>query len=253
MPPESRSQRAPLVLCLHESASTGRIWGPLADALAPGVEVVAPDRIGWGATPAPEGYARTTIAEQAAFAEARIERPVIVCGAGIGAVVALELLLRRPQLVVAAVAVEPPLLSFVKGATEEMSADAERLRTAFQDGGREAVLDAYLAGALTAMGAGADRIPAMYAERGPLAARTLVAELGAVPAWDASDSQLAGATRPSLVLTGADAPRVLDEAAAGLGAVLGRSQLVRLGPGHPHTDNAGELADAIRELTARVS
>lgn len=246
----------PLVLCLHESGTSGRIWKPLATALEDAADVEAPDRIGWAATPAPEGYARTTIAEQAGFAEARLleagRERAIVCGAGIGACVALELLLRRPELVGGAILVEPPLISFSPGATEQLSADAETVRETFQEGGREAVIDVYLEGRLGAMGPGAERIPEALRERGPVAARAFAAEIGAVPAWETNSSDLVAAARPSLVVTGEDTPAVIAAAAAGLVAVLGRSQSLALGPGLPHHDCSRELADAVLGLAART-
>jgi len=219
--------------------------------------VLAPDRIGWAATPAPEGYARTTIAEQAGFAEARLSEAdadtAIVCGAGLGAAIALELLLRRPGMVSGAILVEPPLLSFAPGATEALSADAATVREAFEAGGREAVLDAYLDGRLPALGPGAERIPDALAERGPVAARALAAELGAVPAWEVPSANLAAATRPSVIVTGENTPSLLDQAATGLAAVLGRSQRLVLGPGHPHHDHPSEVAEAIADLADRAS
>ena len=56
------------VLCLHEAGTTGAIWQALSEALADHATVLAPDRPGWGENPAPEGYSRTTVTEQAGFA-----------------------------------------------------------------------------------------------------------------------------------------------------------------------------------------
>ncbi|MDQ3759607.1 MAG: alpha/beta hydrolase, partial [Actinomycetota bacterium] len=118
--------RPPLtVLCLHETATTGAVWAALAQALAGHATVLAPDRPGWGDAEAPEGYARTTVAEQASFAARLLKRhagPAVACGAGIGAVAALELSLAEPDLIIGALLVEPPLLSFAPEATEQLSA-----------------------------------------------------------------------------------------------------------------------------------
>ena len=75
---------------------------------------------------APEGYRAHDDrgAERGRRRAARVARaaaPAVVCGAGIGAVIALDLLLRRPELVAGAVLVEPPLLALLPEATEALS------------------------------------------------------------------------------------------------------------------------------------
>ena len=243
------------VLCLHETATTGRIWEPLADALAGHAEVLAPDRPGWGAAEAPEGYERTTVVEQAAFASRALRGrpPALVCGAGIGAVAALELSLAEPELVIGTVLVEPPLLSFVPEATTRLSADVAEVRDSVSAGGREAALDAYLAGRFPALGPGAARIPPDRADRGPRAASALFAELAAVPAWERTDSELSASTRPSAVVVSSDSPPLLAQAARGLTRVLGRSELRETEAGLPHFDRAGELAALVVEVADGAS
>ena len=239
------------VLCLHEAGTTGRIWDALADKLSGHANVVAPDRPGWGGTEAPDGYSRTTVLEQARFAAAQLERgssPAVVCGAGIGAIAALELSLGEPDLVAGTVLVEPPLLSFLPAATEQLSHDVATVREAVASGGREAALDAYVAGRLPALGPGAGRIPPELAQHGPAAATALFAELGAVPAWERSDAELALATRPSVVAIASDSPPFLREAAQALTRVLARSDLRETEPGLPHADRAGELAALVLEV-----
>ena len=159
----------PLVLCLHETGTSGRIWAPLAEALSGHAEVLAPDRPGWGGADIPEGYERTTIPEQAGFAAQTLRErgPAVVCGAGIGAVATLELSLGEPDLITGAVVVEPPLLSFIPEATDQLAADVALVRETVAAGGREAALDAFLAGRMPALGPGAGRIPPDYAELAP--------------------------------------------------------------------------------------
>lgn len=248
--------RAPLtVLCLHEAGTTRRIWEPLTEALSGHARVVAPDRPGWGDAEAPEGYGRTTVAEQAGIA-ARVlveSGPAVVCGAGIGAVAALELSLAEPELVFGAVLVEPPLLSFIPEATEQLALDVATVRDAVSEGGREAVLDTYLAGRLPALGPGAGRIPPDRTDHGARAASALLAELPAVPAWERSDAELAAATKPSLIAIAADAPPYLASAGRELGRVLARSGVRETEAGLPHFDRAGELAALIIEVAETLA
>ena len=90
--------------------------------------------------------------------EATADGPAIVCGAGVGAVIALDLMLRRDELVSAAVLIEPTLLQLTPLATEALSQDRHRMEIAA--GNRENVIDVYLSGALPALGPGVTRMPA---------------------------------------------------------------------------------------------
>jgi pimeloyl-ACP methyl ester carboxylesterase len=245
----------PLVLCLHETGTSGRIWAPLAEALSGHAEVLAPDRPGWGSAGIPEGYERTTIPEQAGFAARTLRErgPAVVCGAGIGAVASLELLLGEPDLITGAVVVEPPLLSFLPEATDQLAADVALVRETVAAGGREAALDVFLAGRLPALGPGAGRIPPDQAERGPGASTALFAELAAIPAWERTDAELAGATRPTLIATSADSPPFLKSSALNLSRVLARSDLRETEPGLPHFDRPGELAALVVEVAEALA
>ncbi len=93
---------------------------------------------GLGERRRPEGYERTTVAEQAGLAARRLRErgPAVVCGAGIGAVAALELLLGRAGSGHGAVLVEPPLLSFLPEATDQLLADVAEVREAVPAGGQ---------------------------------------------------------------------------------------------------------------------
>ncbi|MGH2923644.1 MAG: alpha/beta fold hydrolase [Solirubrobacterales bacterium] len=99
------------VLLVHETATGASAWEPLARELGRAARAISYDRRGWGESTAPEGYRRTTIEEQSEDAAVLIEAaaaPATVAGAGIGAVIALDLLLRRPELVSSTVLIEPP-------------------------------------------------------------------------------------------------------------------------------------------------
>ncbi|MDQ3728677.1 MAG: alpha/beta hydrolase [Actinomycetota bacterium] len=239
-----------VVLCLHETGTAGAIWSALSGALAGHATVLAPDRPGWGTSGAPEGYARTTVPEQAGFAASILKEHGggVVCGSGIGAAAALELSLAEPDLVIGTVLVEPPLLSFVPEATVELSADVAAIREVVVNEGMEAVLDAYLDGRLSALGPGAERLPAEFSDRGPRATSTLFAELSAVPEWERSDTELAASRTPAMIVVAEDSPPFLLRAGSELARVLGRSELREIGPGLPHTQSASELAALVVEI-----
>jgi pimeloyl-ACP methyl ester carboxylesterase len=241
------------VLCIHETASAAAVWRPLAAVPEEGLCAIAYDRRGWGASTAPDPYLRTTIEEQAEDAAALLERlgsgPAILCGAGLGAVVALDLILRRPALVRGALLIEPPLLALLPEATEGISADAARIESAVAAEGPAAAIDLFLRGELSSLGAGAERLPpeiGAVARRSPL---SLFAELGAVPGWSMSSAELAAAARPTRVAVSSSTPPLLRRAAEELAGRLGGSALVEVGgSGLPHLGAATELVPTLAGL-----
>src|SRR5205085_8299408 len=97
-----------------------------------------------------DDYRRTTVEEQSEDAAVLLESlgaaPALVCGAGLGAVIALDLLLRRPELVTGAVLIEPPVLALLPEATAALSDDRIALRDAFNERGAHGAVNAYLSG-----------------------------------------------------------------------------------------------------------
>jgi pimeloyl-ACP methyl ester carboxylesterase len=245
----------PAALLIHETAASAEIWRPLATALGEDVRVIAFDRRGWGGSGAPEVYVRTTIEEQAQDAAGVLERlgvdSALLCGAGVGAVIALDLLLGRPEMVRAAALIEPPLLAFVPDATEGLSADRQSIEEAFREGGPSAALDLYRRGGLPFLGPGAQRIPADASEAAGERPLSLFAELATVPAWSIRNADLVEVTKPSTIVVAASTPAPLRSAAEELATRLGQSELTRLGgDGLPHVSAAPELAALLRRLLA---
>jgi len=237
------------ILCIHETAASGRIWDDFA-AAAPGMRVVRYDRRGWGGSEAPEGYRRTTVTEQAEDAAVLIERfaegPVVICGAGLGAVAALDLALRRPELCEEAVLIEPPLLAFVPEATEGLSTDRAAIEAAVRDSGLAGAIDLYLGGGLPFLGAGAGRLPRAIAGEGRERPLSLFAELAAVAEWEIRSNALLECEVPARIVIAATTPPILRQAAEALDARLGFARALRLGgDGLPHVAAAPELARAL--------
>jgi pimeloyl-ACP methyl ester carboxylesterase len=236
-------------LCIHETAAAGRVWAPFAEA-ASGMRVIRYDRRGWGESEAPEGYRRTTVTEQAEDAAVLIERlagePAVICGAGLGAVAALDLALRRPDICAEAILIEPPLLAFLSEATEGLSADRAAIEGAVRDGGAAAAIDLYVGGGLPYLGAGAGRLPSAVAEEGRERPLSLFAELAAVAEWEIRPVALLECEVPVRIVIAASTPPVLRRAAEELDARLGLARALRLGgEGLPHVTAAPELAQAL--------
>ena len=243
------------VLCVHETAASSEVWRPLADALGGRARTVAYDRRGWGRSEAPEPYLRTTVHEQSEDAARLLAESdaagAVLCGAGLGAVAALDLLLRRPDLTLGPVLIEPTLLAFVEEATELLSEDGGALRRAVHDGGPAAGVDLYLSGELAALGPGVQRLPKALlapARERPL---SLFAELAAVPSWALPLSDMGQNQRPARIVVSPSSPGLLRSAAERLTARLGHAELRELpGDRPPHLDDPRGLATLILELSS---
>ncbi|WP_083906337.1 alpha/beta fold hydrolase [Mycobacterium sp. JS623] len=105
---EERGQGVP-VLLVHPAGATASTWGGVADDLAKHGRVIAYDRRGYrrsGGAPA------NSIPMHTSDAAALLDRlqcpPAVVVGTSIGATIAIDLALRRPDLVRAVVAHESP-------------------------------------------------------------------------------------------------------------------------------------------------
>ena len=250
----SETGQGPPVLLIHETAAAAAIWDELVAGLAGKARTIAYDRRGWGGSSAPEGYARTTVSEQAEDAARLLDSfgagRAAVCGAGLGAVVALDLMLRHPETLSAALLIEPPLLAFLTEATEGLSADREEISEAVRTGGAPAGLDLYLGGALPFIGAGAERIPAEVAAVARTRPLTLFAEIGAVPAWSIRPRDLAAVRIPSRLVTGTSTPTVLRRCAGELAERLGSCEPleVECGGDLPHVGAAPRLGEELSRL-----
>jgi pimeloyl-ACP methyl ester carboxylesterase len=213
------------VLLIHETAATGAVWEPVASSLSERSRAIFYDRRGWGRSSAPVGYRRTTVEEQSEDAVTLIERvagvPTVACGAGLGAVIALDLLLRRDDAVSAAALIEPPLLQLLPVATEALSGDGRRLEGAAAAG--DDVIELYLSGGLPALGAGVGRLPDSMATAARERPGSVMAELGIASGWRAPLARLAAVERPSVIVTAASTPPLLRKASSALGGRLARS------------------------------
>lgn len=98
----------PQVLLIHSGGFTSRQWRRLAELLAPRYRVLAPDLLGYGASGAwPEGEP-FHFRQDLDFLESLLDgAPAHLVGHSYGGFLALQLALRRPELVLSIAAYEP--------------------------------------------------------------------------------------------------------------------------------------------------
>jgi pimeloyl-ACP methyl ester carboxylesterase len=107
--------RGPAVLLIAGAGGDAAELAGVAATLADAFCVTTYDRRGNSRSPRPTGWTQTSLAEQADDAAALLgalgQRPAVVVGTSAGGSVALELALRHPEAVRAAIIHEPPILA----------------------------------------------------------------------------------------------------------------------------------------------
>lgn len=213
------------LLLVHDLAADARSWAPLTNALgdAAGVRTIAYDRRGYGASGVPEPYERTTVAEQTEDARAVLAAAgggasagsgdatpsgaagALAVGAGFGALVVLDLLVRLPGLLRGAVLVEPPAHQFSTAATAALSQQRALLEAALRDGGPAAAVEAWRPGADAAVRA---------------AHRAFFADFGGLASWPVTRRELRAIAVPVAIVTDSATPPHLVETADALAALV---------------------------------
>ena len=223
----------PAVLLVHAMGADSQAWQPLAEQLAAdGLRAIALDRRGYGDSGAPEPYAATTVQEQAedvaALLRAVDATPALLVGDGFGAIVVLELLVRRPELFRAAVLADPPLHAFVPAATAALAEERTLLEQGLRDGGPPAAIRAWLGEE-----AGAARV-----DRAVAAHTGFFADYAGQSSWSPSRAQLRAIGVPLAVVT---APATAEHVVAAADAIF------RLVPGARRADD-GDVVAAVLAL-----
>src|SRR5215218_4847584 len=207
----------PTTLVVHGMASAAAASAALRASL-PG-RAIAHDRRGYGASGAPEPYVGTTVQEQGEDAAALLRGLGVararVIGLGFGGLVALDQLVRRPELVEAAVVQDAPLYAFVPAANEALAAQRQALEEALRDGGPAAAIARWL-------GPGADGEAVALAQASP---RGFFADYAGLATWSPSRRELRGIGVPVVFVTGPDSgPHVIQAADEAAGLVSGASR-----------------------------
>ncbi len=115
-------------------------------ALAARTRLISFERRGYGQSEAPDPYVATTVAEQSADVAALLGEldaaPALLVGVGFGALIALDLCLRRSELVAGAVLSDPPLYAFDQEGSRELAEQRQAIEQALLAGDRSAAITA---------------------------------------------------------------------------------------------------------------
>ncbi len=192
------------VLLVHGIGSDAAAWTTALHELAEaGARAIAFDRRGYGASGAPQPYVATTVQEQAEDAAALLQAldaaPALLAGEGFGALIVLELLVRRPRLATAAVLADAPLFAFVPAATAALADERTLLEKALRDGGPGDAIEAWLHAAAARRGERADPARVESARASPLG---FFADYAGQASWSPSRRELRAIGMPVAVVTG---------------------------------------------------
>ena len=139
-----RQGTGPAVIFIAGSTGDAGNFSRAATLLADEFTVVTYDRRGNSRSPAPSGWTTTSVGEQADDAAALIKllnlAPANIFGASVGGLIALDLVIRYPQLARACILQEPSIFFVLPDPTAELSARRAILTEGLRLGGpREAV------------------------------------------------------------------------------------------------------------------
>jgi pimeloyl-ACP methyl ester carboxylesterase len=138
----------PAVLLIAGAGGDAAELGGLADALADAFTVTTYDRRGNSRCPRPAGWTQTSLAEQADDAAALLaalgHSPAVVVGTSAGGSIALELALRHPRAVRAAIVHEPPILAGTTDPQAVTAAMAALIGQGMAAGGPPAAMESFL-------------------------------------------------------------------------------------------------------------
>jgi len=246
----------PTVLLVHGSAVDHRTWTIQLTTLRDRVRLLAYDRRGAGRSPLPEGRDFVTVEELAADAAALLEGhgggPAVACGSSFGGVVVLELVRQRPELVRAAMLLEPPLppSDGVPGIPEGMIAYFDQV---VAEQGGEAAAEFFLRRVLG--DEAFDRMPKPFQAWCKATWRSIRQDCLSLEAYRVDYARLGEVTRPVLLLGGEKSAPFYRPTLEALHRALGNARLeIFAGAGHMmHADVHRRFNERLLALVAEVS
>ncbi len=211
------------LLAIHDIGGSGELLAAELQPLAQRARLIGYDRRGYGESEAPEPYLATTVTEQSEDAAALLlalgASPAILVGVGFGALIALDLSLRRSELVRAALLVDPPAYSLDVESTRELADQRGAIEVALLAGSRAQAIEALL-------GSSADQALLANAEANSGAC---FADYGGLASLPLTHREMRDCAIPIRVLSTPAASARLARIAAELDALLGNSALVANG------------------------
>ncbi|MFJ8535431.1 alpha/beta fold hydrolase [Streptomyces sp. NPDC093591] len=239
----------PTVLFISGATGDAGHFEHVADLLASEFTVVTYDRRGNSRSPRPMGWNSTSVAEQADDAAALLTvlgvAPAAVYGNSYGATIALDLLIRYPNLVRGAMLHEPPLPSVLEKPDEVQAAVGSVVQEGMTAGGPSKAVEHFMR--FAAGDANWEGMKPSLRQRMSANGETLFGvEMGTFEPYRPDDATMAAIRVPTLVLVSEESASFFHAVASWLAGQLGVE--VRHTPGThlPQLDHPEELVSTIR-------
>ncbi len=238
----------PAIVFVSGSTGDAGHFEYVADLLADEFSCVTYDRRGNSRSPRPPGWSRTSPDEQADDLAGLISAlgigPAAVYGTSVGAVIALDALLRHQELLRTAVLHEPPLMSVLAHPDQAMAVIQPIVEAGMAHGGPRGAVEAFLA---FAAGEALASLPCETVERMLDNGEVLFGvEFGALESWRPDDEAFAGVTIPVQVMAGQQSAPFFAEASQWIAGRLGIDIVPAPGTHVPNFDRPDELVTSIR-------
>ena len=242
------------ILLIHPSGATASTWGSAVDQLARIGRVITYDRRGYARTGGPVVHSVAThTADAAAILDALARQPAVVVGTSSGATIAIDVAVRRPDLVRAAIAHESPWRAIRRRLTGAQVAALARIGALTLIGRHADAAETLLRFAYTYRDGGSawDAFPEEWRRIGREHAKPALADFRATIGEYPSAADLATVAVPVVCTYGERSPDVMAGYARSLAAAIPGGTARRIdGAGHAAPFDATEdfvrvIADVI--------
>ena len=238
----------PPVLFVSGATGDAGHFERVADLLADEFNAVTYDRRANSRSPRPEGWDSTSVAEQADDAAALLAAlrlvPAAVYGNSYGAIFALDLVIRHPDLVRGAVLHEPPLISVLANPEEVQAGVGVVVEKGMAAGGPPKAVEHFIRFAAgDAIWEGMD--PSLRQRMSANGETLFGVEMGGFEPYRPDDATLEGVRVPVQVLVSEESAPFFLEAATWLAAHLGVEVARTPGTHIPQMDHPEELVHNI--------
>jgi pimeloyl-ACP methyl ester carboxylesterase len=246
----------PSVLFIAGATGDGGHFRRVAETLSDEFTVVTYDRRANSRSPRPEGWEGTSTEEQSDDAAGLIEAlglaPAAIFGNSAGAIIGLDLVVRRPELVRGAILHEPPMIAGMSNPEEVMGAIQQVVEGGMQRGGPRGGCETFFR-----FVAGDE----VFENLDPHLRERMLAngeiffgpEMGAFEPYQPDEAALAAIKVPVRVMVGTESAPFFAEVARWLADRM-NVELEELPGGHtPYFDRPQQMAETLRPLLRVMS
>jgi pimeloyl-ACP methyl ester carboxylesterase len=250
---EVRGSGPPVLFIMGATGDAGH-FATVADQLADEFTVVTYDRRGNSRSSRPPGWGTTTVEEQADDAAGLLRAlelaPAVVFGSSSGAICALSLLIRHPELVRGAILHEPPMLSVLERSDDVQAAVGQLVEAGMAAGGPSAALERFWR--FVAGDANWEGLEPGLRERMLGNAETFLGVERTLESYRPDEAMLAAIAMPVQVLLSEQSHWFIAEIDEWLASRLGAPVSLTPGTHTPYHDHPHELAQTIRSFLTRA-